>query len=80
MPLHANVVPVVYFSVTWWRGIHPRVLGSGGGLDPGMIPPLALSSVTFLLLAGILIRERFYLANAADGVDRIDAALEDMTP
>ena len=71
-------VPVVYFSVRWWRGIHPQVLRGGGGLDPRMIPPLLISVAAFLLLSGVLIRERFYLANAADCVDRIAVALEDV--
>lgn len=70
-------VPVVYFSVTWWRGIHPQVLRGGGGLDPRMIPPLLVSIATFLLLSGVLIRERFNLANTADNIDRMIAALED---
>lgn len=73
-------VPVVYFSVKWWRGIHPQVLRGGGGLDPRMIPPLLVSVAAFLLLSGVLIRERLNLANAADGVDRIAVALEDMEP
>jgi heme exporter protein C len=71
-------VPVVYFSVRWWRGIHPQVLRSGGGLDPRMIPPLLISVATFLLLSGVLIKERFSLANAADSVDSMAVALEDM--
>jgi len=70
-------VPVVYFSVVWWRGIHPQVLRGGGGLDPGMVPPLLISVAAFLFLSGILIRERFNLAYAADCVDRITVALED---
>jgi heme exporter protein C len=70
-------VPVVYFSVVWWRGIHPQVLG-GGGLDPDMVPPLLISVAAFVLLSWVLIRERFYLANAADCVDRISVALEDV--
>ena len=71
-------VPVVYFSVSWWRGIHPQVLRGGGGLDPGMVFPLLISVTAFLLLSGALIRERLNLANAADCVDRIAVALEDM--
>jgi heme exporter protein C len=71
-------VPVVYFSVKWWRGIHPQVLTGGGGLDPRMIPPLLISIAAFLFLSGVLIRERFNLANASDSVDRIAVALEDV--
>jgi len=70
-------VPVVYFSVTLWRGIHPQVIGDGG-LDPGMVPPLIISVVAFGLLSGVLIRERLSLACAADCVDRIAVALEDV--
>jgi len=70
-------VPVVYFSVRWWRGIHPQVLRSGEGLDPRMIPPLLISVGAILLLSGVLIQERYNLANAADSVDRITVALED---
>ena len=71
-------VPVVYFSVSLWRGIHPQVLRSGGGLDPAMVPPLLLSVGAFLVLAGVLIRERYYLGAAVDRVDRIILALEDV--
>ena len=71
-------VPIVYFSVSLWRGVHPQVLRGGGGLDPAMVPPLLLSVTAFLLLSGILIKERFYLANAEDQVDRISVTLEEI--
>ena len=71
-------VPVVYFSVRWWRGIHPQVLRGGGGLDPGMVLPLLVSVAAIVLLSVLLIRERLNLANAADNLDRIAAALEDV--
>ena len=71
-------VPVVYFSVSLWRGIHPQVLRGGGGLDRAMVSPLLISVAAFLLLSGMLIRERFFLVNAADHVDRLTVALEDM--
>jgi hypothetical protein len=43
-----------------------------------MIPPLLISIAAFLFLSGVLIRERFNLANASDCVDRIAVALEDV--
>jgi hypothetical protein len=43
-----------------------------------MVPPLLFSVGALLLLSGVLIRERFFLGAAADRVDRIITALEDM--
>ena len=55
-------VPIVYFSVRWWRGIHPQVLADGGGgLAPGMMPALLASVAAFSLLMAVLVRERFRL-------------------
>ena len=69
-------VPVVYFSVRWWRGIHPRVLQGGGGLDPAMVPPLLVSVAAFLLLAAALIRERYKLLGLEANISRAEDALE----
>src|SRR5882724_9426968 len=45
-------VPIIYKSVEWWRGLHPKVLkmSGGGGLEPSMEKALLLCSLTFLLL------------------------------
>ena len=69
-------VPIVYFSIRWWRGIHPRVLRGGGGLDPAMVPPLLMSVAAFLLLAAVLIRERFEIQSLAVRVSQAEDALE----
>ncbi|MDF1536767.1 MAG: cytochrome c biogenesis protein CcsA [bacterium] len=69
-------VPVVYFSVRWWRGIHPRVLQGGGGLDPAMIPPLLVCVAAFGLLAMALIRERFEIQRLEESVSRAEDTLE----
>lgn len=71
-------VPIVYFSVSLWRGIHPQVIGRDGGLDPSMVTPLLMSVTAFLFLSLLLIRERYNLENISDQVDRITEALEDM--
>ncbi|MCZ6777520.1 MAG: cytochrome c biogenesis protein CcsA [Acidobacteria bacterium] len=61
-------VPIVYFSVKWWRGHHPIILGRGGegGLSPEMWPVVWICLVTFLLLYGILVGLRMSLARAED--------------
>ncbi len=70
-------LPVVYFSVRWWRGIHPQVLQGGGGLDPAMVPPLLFSVGALVFLAGVLIRERYAIGFLASGIDSLEAVLED---
>ena len=52
-------VPIVYFSIRWWRGIHPIVIRKGHiGLAAGMVPPLLISITGFILLSLALLRER----------------------
>jgi len=44
-------VPIIYFSVLWWRGQHPGPqITSGGGLPPTAILTLIVSLATFTLL------------------------------
>ena len=46
-------VPIVYFSIRWWRTIHPQPVllgGQGSGLHPQMLYTLLFSLGVFLLL------------------------------
>ena len=44
-------VPIVFFSIWWWRTIHPRVLTSSGfALDSRMTAVLMVSLAAFTLL------------------------------
>jgi heme exporter protein C len=44
-------VPIIYFSVLWWRGQHPGPqITSDGGLPPAAILTLLVSLTTFTLL------------------------------
>ena len=64
-------VPIVYFSVNWWRGIHPRVVGVGaasGGLDSDMLITLIFSVFTFTVLFTYVLWERVSLRNAEDAL------------
>jgi heme exporter protein C len=56
-------VPIIYKSVEWWRGLHPKVLkiSGGGGLDPGMERSLMVCTLAFLLLFAALFVERLRL-------------------
>ena len=56
-------VPIIYKSVEWWRGLHPKVLkmSGGGGLEPSMEKALLLCTLTFLLLFIYLLMQRCQL-------------------
>src|SRR5437867_3519775 len=53
-------LPIIYKSVEWWRGLHPKVLkvSGGQGLDPAMQHAFALCLFTFLLLFLALLIQR----------------------
>jgi len=53
-------LPIIYKSVEWWRGLHPKVLkvSGGQGLDPAMQHAFALCVFTFLLLFLALLIQR----------------------
>lgn len=66
-------LPIIYKSVEWWRGLHPKVLKvSGGlGLDPAMERGLLLCSATFILLFALLLVLRCRAGALEDEVDRM---------
>lgn len=55
-------VPIVYYSVQWWRSIHPSAvvgpLAQAGALEPIMLAVLLFSFLTFLVLFLYLLLER----------------------
>jgi len=53
-------LPIIYKSVEWWRGLHPKVLkvSGGQGLDPAMQHAFGLCLFTFLLLFLALLIQR----------------------
>jgi heme exporter protein C len=66
-------VPIIYKSVEWWRGLHPRVLKATGGqgLDPVMEKTLMLCMLTFVLLFASLILQRWRLGRLQDEVQAL---------
>jgi heme exporter protein C len=53
-------VPIVYWSVNWWRGNHPLVLkaSGGGGLDPAMRKVFLLGILTYFALVACVMALR----------------------
>ena len=68
-------VPIVYFSVVWWRSIHPApVVGpfaEAGALESIMLMALLFSLATFLTLFVYLVWERTELRDSEDQLSRI---------
>lgn len=60
-------VPIVYKSITWWRGLHPVVIQEGGGgLDPDMKKVFYLCIFIYLFLYACLLAVRVPLGHAED--------------
>jgi len=67
-------VPIVYYAVRWWRGIHPVVFGSGGGgIAPRMSHAFQASLFTFFLLYTLLLVLRTRLAVMEDETEELRA-------
>jgi heme exporter protein C len=65
-------IPLVYFSIWWFRTQHPQpVIGDGGSLDPRMGWVLLLCWVAMLALMTVLIRLRYRLEALRSEVDAI---------
>ena len=53
-------VPIVHFSVSWWRTIHPPVeTATPEALPPEMLLTLGVSMLAVLLLAAVLVGYRY---------------------
>lgn len=62
-------VPVVYFSVEWWRTLHPGPIVESGALPPAMKLAFAVSVVAVLWLAGTLVAARHRIEALRERVD-----------
>lgn len=63
-------VPFSWFTIRWWRTIHPDILTGGGGMaiTPRMVHTLLFSLGAFTLLYATLLRLRIRLEQASDMV------------
>ncbi len=72
-------VPIVYYSVQWWRSIHPpQVVGplaDSGSLSSTMSSVLLVSSIAFLFFTAWLVMERMAVRDAEDELGRIRFAM-----
>lgn len=67
-------VPIIYFSVTWWRTMHPTlVVNDSGGLAPEMKTTLFVALASFTLLYVLLMLVRTRLEQKRDELVRLSA-------
>jgi heme exporter protein C len=65
-------VPLVWFSIRWWRDQHPSAMLETGGLSPSMRPAFFVCFAVFELLMIYLLRRRFYLETMRVELEMID--------
>lgn len=68
-------VPVIHFSVVWWRTLHPlpTVMRAGGPSLPGrMLATLFVSLAVFTWLAGVLLAARVKLERSRELVRTLE--------
>jgi heme exporter protein C len=72
-------VPLVYFSIRWWRTQHPQPVMAGGedsGLEPPMLATLLVCLAAFTLLFIVLLRLRARMLALRDEIDHLQDRLE----
>ncbi len=72
-------IPIVYFSITLWRTLHPQpVFGSGpkSGLDPDMRIAFFVSLFTFTLLYIMILRLRLSVASTEEEAAKIQKQIQ----
>lgn len=67
-------VPLVYFSIWFFRTQHPQpVIGGGGSMDPRMLHTLLISWMAFLCFAFLICWARFQLEKMRREVEEAEA-------
>jgi heme exporter protein C len=69
-------VPLVWFSIRWWRDLHPSPMLERGGLSPSMRPAFLFCCIAFQLLLVYLLRRRFFLESIRDEVEELERQAE----
>jgi heme exporter protein C len=64
-------VPIVYFSVTWWRTQHPSSIIVSDALPSDMLGTFLLTMACTLVLAGTMIAIRYRIETLLDEAERV---------
>jgi heme exporter protein C len=68
--------PIVWFSIRWWRDIHPSPMLETGGLSPAMWPALLTCWAAFQILLIYLVRRRLFLETTRQDVEMLQRTVE----
>jgi len=74
-------VPIVYFSIRWWRTQHPQPVimgGQGSGLNPDMALTFVVCLAAVTLAAVALLLQRVRLERLRDEAHALDLAVSDL--
>lgn len=72
-------VPIVWFSVEWWRSLHPTpsITSPGGGMPSEMLITLLVSVAAFTVFYVVLVRQRMQLELAVAELGDLRERLHD---
>ncbi len=71
-------VPIVWFSVQWWRSLHPvQTITSGDGLPREMLVTMLVTLAAFTVFFFVVLRQRYLLERASDEGEELRAAVRD---
>jgi heme exporter protein C len=65
-------MPLVWFSIRWWRDVHPSPMLETGGLDPSMRPAFLVCWAAFQIFLIYLLRRRFFLESINAELERLE--------
>ena len=67
-------VPIVWFSVQWWRSLHPvQTITDGEGLSPKMLATMLVTLAAFTVLFFVVLRQRYLLERASEESEDLHA-------
>ena len=72
-------IPLVWFSVEWWRGLHPTpsITRPGGGMPQEMLITLLVSVGAFTMLYITLLQQRIRIQSVSEELTHIHEQLRD---
>jgi heme exporter protein C len=71
--------PLVWFSIRWWRDLHPSAMLETGDLSRSMRPAFLVCLAVFQVLLIFLLRRRYYLESIKGKVELIERQAEELS-